>query len=390
MQSRDVRGLPDNLIVDGRTDSQMEIENMMKQNDRAKILVLLVAVFASAALVRAVEISDGHVSFALKAPQAKEVKLRGQWSKQDLAMERGSNGTWTATLDSVPAGVWEYSFAVDGLNVIDPQNPAIKPQREPQKSILHIPSTPPAPWDWQDIPHGTVHTHDYQSKALGRQRELLVYTPPGYEADAAKHFPLLVLQHGSGDNQRAWTEHGKANWILDSLIAAGKAKSMIVLMIDGHPNGQVPREAKDRRAASLEAFRHELFDDAIPLVERNYRVAEGRENRAITGLSMGGWQSLTVGLNALDRFAWIGSFSGVADLDAIKPALDAGKETNEKLKLLWIACGRDDFLLERNNALIAALKKSGVNYDWHLTDGGHAWPVWRGYLTEFAPMLFQK
>lgn len=351
--------------------------------------VLVTAILGFATLARTVEMDGTRATFTLKAPQAREVKLRGQWTKDEIAFERGSNGTWSVSLAAVPPGVWEYAFAVDGLNALDPQNPAIKPQREPQRNILHIPSTPPAPWDWQDIPHGTVHTHDYQSKALGRPRQMLVYTPPGYEADATNRYPLLVLQHGSGDNQRAWVEHGKAHWILDRLIASGTATPMIVVMIDGHPNGMVPREAKDRRASSLEAFRRELFDDALPLAEKTYRVAEGRENRAIVGLSMGGWQSLTVGLNALDRFAWVGSFSGVADLDALKPALDAAKDTNAKLKLLWIACGREDFLLERNKTLVQHLEKAGITHEWHLTDGAHAWPVWRGYLVDFAPRLFR-
>jgi enterochelin esterase-like enzyme len=357
------------------------------------LLVGLLGFFTVLLLVRisaasGAEVSGNHVTFSLKAPHAKEVKLQGQWAKGDIAMERGSDGTWSVSLDSVPVGIWEYSFTMDGLNVLDPRNPAIKPQQEPQKSILHIPSTPVAPWDWQDIPHGTVHTHDYQSKALGRQRELLVYTPPGYEADSTTRFPLLVLQHGYSGTQREWVEHGKAHWILDSLIASGKAKPMIVLMIDGHPNGMAPQGSKD--ISAIDAFRHELFDDAIPLVEKNYRLAEGRENRAIVGLSMGGMQSLTVGMGSLDRFAWIGAFSGAAALDALKPAIDSAKETNEKLKLLWIACGRDDFLLERNKTLVAALEKNGIHHTWCLTDGAHTWPVWRGYLTDFAPLLFQK
>lgn len=346
--------------------------------------VLLASVVASAA-----DVDGTKATFTLKAPKAESVKLRGQWSREEVPFTRDTNDVWSLTVDSVPAGIWEYSFAVDGLNVLDLRNNAIKPQREPQKNILHIPSSPPAPWDWQDIPHGTVHTHSYQSKALGRARELLVYTPPGYEADASKTFPLLVLQHGSGDNQRAWVEHGKAAWILDRLIADKKAVPMIVLMIDGHPNGMVPREAKDLRAGALDAFRRELFDDALPLTEQHYRVAPGRENRGIVGLSMGGWQSLTVGLNALDRFAWIGSFSGAVEPDAIQKALDDKTGTNERLKLLWIACGREDFLLERNNRLIDALKEHGINHEWHLTDGSHAWPVWREYLCAFAPRLFQ-
>lgn len=291
-------------------------------------------------------------------------------------------------LDNVPAGIWEYSFLIDGLNILDPHNPDIKPQRQPSKSILHIPSVPPAAWDWQNIPHGTLHVHDYQSKAVNRQRELLVYTPPGYE-NSSEILPLLVLQHGSGDNQRAWTEHGKAHWILDSLIASGKARPMLVAMLDGHPLGSVPREDKSRRDESLSAFRRELLEDAIPLVERNYRVLPAPDQRAIVGLSMGGWQSLTVGLNALDHFAWIGSFSGAADGDAVRNALDNNANTNAKLKLLWIACGRDDFLLDRNKTLVAELKAADVRHEWYLTDGAHSWPVWWNYLVDFIPRLFQ-
>jgi enterochelin esterase family protein len=128
---------------------------------------------------------------------------------------------------------------------------------------------------------------------------------------------------------------------------------------------------------------------AIPLIEANYRVLPGQENRALAGLSMGGWQSLTIGLNAVDRFAWIGSFSGAADTEAVKGALAGSENTNAKLKLLWIACGREDFLLDRNNTLIDALKAAKVKHEWHLTEGDHSWPVWRQYLTEFAPRLFQ-
>jgi enterochelin esterase family protein len=160
-------------------------------------------------------------------------------------------------------------------------------------------------------------------------------------------------------------------------------------MLDGHPLGRISAEDAEKRAASLEAVRRELFEDALPLVETRYRVAPERERRAITGLSMGGWQSLTIGLNHLDRFAWIGSFSGAAEEAALKAALDHASETNGKLKLLWIACGRNDSLLSRNKALVAALEKSGIQHDWRETDGDHSWPVWRRYLTEFAPRLFK-
>lgn len=329
-------------------------------------------------------------TFALKSPNAKRVELSGEWTKKNIPMNRDDDGTWSVSLESVPAGVWVYSFVVDGLNVLDPNNPAVAPQRALKQNLLHIPSTPPAPWDWQDIPHGTVHVHNYQSKALGTRRELLVYTPPGYETAAAKRFPLLVLQHGSGGNQRGWVERGKSHWILDHLIAANKAVPMIVLMINGHSDGVFPIGDSERQTKAMEAFRRELLEDAIPLVEENYRLAEGRDSRAIVGLSMGARQALTVGLGALDRFAWIGAFSGGADPGVLKPLLLSPKETNDKLKLLWIACGRDDSYLNRVQVFVAALADNGIRHDWHLTDGGHTWPVWRAYLVELAPLLFQK
>lgn len=213
---------------------------------------------------------DNRVTFRIQAKNATDVSLSGQWSKQPLPMTRGEAGWWSVSVDAVPSGVWEYHFTVDGLNVLDGLNPGIKPQRKPQSSILHLPASPPSPWDWQDVPHGTVHHHDYASKVLGRQRELLVYTPPGYEQSGGKIYPLLVLQHGSGDNQRAWVDHGKAGWTLDSLIARGKAVPMIVLMLDGHPNGMVSRDDASGRASAMKAFQRELFEDALPLVEADY------------------------------------------------------------------------------------------------------------------------
>jgi enterochelin esterase family protein len=262
--------------------------------------------------------------------------------------------------------------------------------REPRSSILHLPATPPAPWDFQDVPHGAVHQHSYLSKTLQKPRELVVYTPPGYETAAGTSYPLLVLQHGSGDNEQTWVAHGKANWILDNLIAAGKARPMIVLMIDGHPLGRSPSGDPSKRTEAMNAFQRELFEDAIPLVEARYRVEKSRESRGIVGLSMGGAQSLTTGLGHLDRFAWVGSFSGAAPDDAIlQPFLADPAGDNSKLCLLWIGVGKDDFLRTRNEELVAKLKQAGIHHVWRLSEGAHSWPVWREYLTEFAPLLFQ-
>ena len=338
------------------------------------------------------EIQAGpKVIFRLRAAQAKEVALRGQWTKDAMPMKRADDGVWSATVDPAPSGVWEYSFVVDGLNVLDPINPSFKPQREPQKSILHVASTPLAPWDWQDVPHGTVHQHGYASRALGRPREVVVYTPPGYERDDGKKLPLLVLQHGSGDNHQTWVAHGKAHWIFDSLIAQGKARPMVVLMLDGHPLGMISRDDAAGRGAAMEAFRRELFEDALPLVESLYRVEKDAEHRAIAGLSMGGAQSLTVGLGNLDRFAWVGAFSaGPPSEEAKKAFLADPAAANAKLRLLWIACGKDDFLRQKNEEYVASLKEKNVRHEWLLTDGDHSWPVWRRYLADFVPRLFTK
>ncbi len=339
-----------------------------------------------------VEIKGKATDFHLKAPNAKEVTLRGQWTKEPIVLTRDPQGTWNSTVLTVPPGVWEYSFVVDGLSISDPKNPALKPMREPTVSILHIPGTPPNPWDFQAVPHGTVHQHTYLSKVLGRERTLCVYTPPGYEADKERIYPLLVLQHGSGDNEQTWIAHGKAHWILDNLIAANKARPMVIMMIDGHPMGSVPRDSlADKKVMAMEAFQRELLEDATPIVETLYRVEREPKNRAIAGLSMGGGQSLSVGISNLNRFSWIGAFSAAPpESNRVDPIIADATAMNGKISLLWIAVGKEDFLREKNETFVAQLNKAGIKHEWLLTEGGHSWPVWRQYLTEFLPKLFLK
>ncbi len=329
---------------------------------------------------------DGRVTFRLRASKAMEVVVAGQWGGDAVAMTQGEGDVWSATVGPIAPGVWEYSFRVDGLQMIDPGNPAIKPMREPRTSILHIPGRPPLLHDFQDVPHGVVHSHSYFSKSLNRQRELAVYTPPGYDQQADACFPTLYLQHGSGDNQATWVVHGKAHWILDNLIAQDKARPMVVVTMDGH--------AGDRSVSGPQgntgAFERDLLRDVMPFVEANYRVKTDAAGRCIAGLSMGGGQSLTIGLNNLDRFAWVAGFSASApSRETVADALDNPEATNQKLKLLWIACGKDDFLLKRNEDFIAMLKDRNIRHEWHLTEGNHSWPVWRVYLGELAPKLFQ-
>lgn len=336
--------------------------------------------------------ADRSVTFRIKAPQAKEVSVRGQWAKEPLAMAKGGSSSdqdvWSATSAPIPSGVWEYSLVVDGVMMIDPGNSAIKPMREPRTSILTLAGTPAVAWDFQDVPHGTVHSHVYQSQAFNAPREVSVYTPPGYESSTAV-YPLLVLQHGSGDNQSTWTAHGKAHFIFDNLLAGKRAVPMVVLMLDGHaPVAVRGEDPMQRWQLSLEGFRKELVEDALPLVERLYRVEKKPELRAIAGLSMGGGQSLGAGLT-LDGFAWIGAFSAAAPpTPMIESAIADAAKTNARLRLLWIAIGKDDFLLERNERFVALLKEKGIRHEYLLTEGGHSWPVWRQYLVDFVPRLF--
>jgi enterochelin esterase family protein len=273
--------------------------------------------------------------------------------------------------------------------MIDPGNPMMKATRLPENSILQIRGNPPLLWDFQNVPHGTLHLHAYYSTALNRIRNLVVYTPPGYEYQARTKYPVLYLQHGYGDNQTAWTVQGKANVILDNLIAQGRAKPMIVVMMDGHAMVPVLSLGQPFLEQNTELFEHDLFQNAMPLVEKNYRVKNGSINRAIAGLSMGGGHSLTIGLNHSDTFAWVGGFSSVVPSEAeISAGLKNPSALNRNLKLLWIADGKNDFLLQRNEDFISLLQEKSIRYEWHLTDGAHAWPVWRNYLISFASELF--
>ena len=310
-------------------------------------------------------------------------------------MTKDEAGAWSITLGPLDPNLYSYKLSVDGKTVLDPFNNRFKPERSGASNVIDVPDQAPSVWDRQPgVAHGTVHLHDYDSKALGIVRRMRVYTPPGYETDLARKFPVLYLLHGSGDNEATWTEFGKANLILDNLIAAGKAKPMIVVMLDGHTMAPVPRDAPgaaEARNKNLGNFETDLLGDAMPFAESRYRVDAGRESRAIIGLSMGGNQSLIVGLNHLDLFAWVGGMSSAVrePESQLAPFLKEASTANSKLHLLWFGVGRDDFLLKDNQTLHALLTDKGVKHTYVETAGNHSWPVWRRYLAEFAPLVFQ-
>jgi enterochelin esterase family protein len=331
---------------------------------------------------------DGRVTFRCRAPQAREVKVSGQFGKEAL-MEKADDGWWTVTIGPAPAGVHEYHFTVDGMNIIDHLNPMVKPQRNPGSSILHIPANPPAPWDLQDIPHGAVSEYSYPSKALGKPRRLMVYSPPGYRSDGPA-LPVLYLAHGFSDNDQAWSVHGKAHWILDHLIAEKKAVPMLVVMPDAHalpPGAGWKDEYEDQNTKD---FCAELTTDVIPLIESTYHVNPAPSARAFAGLSMGGRHAITVALTLSPQFSAVGAFSSAVPAEnLIGSAFTDVPGLNSRLKLFWIACGKDDFLFNANNSFDALLKEKGITHEYAVTEGNHSWPVWRNYLTTFVPRLFK-
>ncbi len=260
--------------------------------------------------------------------------------------------------------------------------------RPSNKAPLEIPDTKPSPDDpLPGTARGAVHLHDYKSHALGTGRRMRVYTPAAYESQPDRAFPVLYLFHGSGDNEATWTELGRAHVILDNLIAAGRVKPMVVVMPDGHA---APPDSPDARTANLPAFAQDLIETVMPLIESRYRTITDQAHRAIIGLSMGGCQSLYIGLNHLERFAWVGGMSSAVREPErhLAKILATAEAANHQLRLLWVACGKDDFLLPENQHLDALFNEHQLKHEYIETVGNHTWPVWRRYLAEFLPRLF--
>lgn len=341
---------------------------------------------------------DGRVTFRCSAPNAKEVVLRCEGVKGGT-MEKDAQGVWSLTTEPLPPDLYVYSFLVDGLRVLDPGNPVLKYNLFSTENQVHVPGPATLPWEINDVPHGVIHRHHYKSPIIGDERPFLVYTPPGYDPAAPQPYPVLYLLHGYSDAEDTWTTVGRADVILDNLIARGLAKPMVVVMPRGYGNAEVLAGGWTRlRTPEFQAiyqdshakFRDALFQEVIPQVEKAYRVSPDRNARAIAGLSMGGTQSLFIGLNAPDRFAWIGAFGSGGmnpDFAAAFPAV--GATTNDQLRLLWLACGEQDGLLGINQKLDGWLKEKGVRHSWTQIPGAHSFRTWRPLLVQFTSLLFR-
>jgi enterochelin esterase-like enzyme len=301
---------------------------------------------------------DNSVTFRLRDPNAKSVLLRLEGRSKPVAMEKDDQGIWSTTTAPLSPDYYGYSFVADGVDLIDPSNWLIKPNLIDPQSAVHVPGPPSLPWEVNDVPHGEVHHHFYRSAVAGDDRDYYVYTPPAYDPKGEQTYPVLYLLHGFSDDASAWTAVGRANVILDNLIAQGKAKPMIIVMPLGYGTMEMVRHGwgvwsnAELRSRNLAKFREALLTEVMPRVESEYRASKDRTGRAVAGLSMGGAESLLTGLNALDKFAWIGAFSsgGIPDDFASDfPGLDAN--ANQRLQVLWIACGTEDGLITSNRNL---------------------------------------
>jgi enterochelin esterase family protein len=335
--------------------------------------------------------SDRRVTFRLRAPNALKVQLNREGAKP-VEMSKDEKGIWALTTEALEPDIYGYSFLVDGVNVVDPSNTRMKTNLLNLSNMVHVKG---ANLDWEeaDVPRGAVHEHPYKSSIVGDHRNFFVYTPPGYDPKGKVKYPALYLQHGFSDDATGWTVVGRAHVIMDNLIAQGKARPMLVVMSLGYGAPDILKGGfRDATLVkrNFDGFRDALLKEVIPRVEKSYRVSTKREDRALAGLSMGGAEALLVGLNHLEHFAWIGAFSAGGAPQKFEdgwPALDA--KANGKLKLLWLGCGKDDFLFRANNAFVEELKKREIRHEYVVTEGAHTWMVWRRYLAQFAPKLFQ-
>jgi len=338
--------------------------------------------------------SDRKVTFRIRAPKASEVTLTGDWLLPGTAtpkLTKDDTGLWSVTLGPLDPSIYIYSFTVDGLAIADPVNPKMKLRASTSASLLEVKAPQPDFWEARDVPHGAVEINWQKSKAIsGETRAIWIYTPPGYEK-GSRRYPVLYLFHGNNDTAAGWTTAGNANFVMDNLLAEKKIVPMIVVMPWGHatPYGA---QAAPGGVTNDALFEEYVIADVIPTVEAKYRVAPGRQNRAVAGLSMGGGHSLKIGLAHLDLFSSVASFSGAIPNDFEKRFADLVKDsqgTNGKLKSLWIGCGEQDSLFGRSKSLSELLTKNQVKHVFRATPGVHNYTIWRKYLSEYTPLLFK-
>ena len=348
--------------------------------------------------------ADRTITFRYEDPNAKQVELSTDFALKPLAMTRDEKGLWTITTRPLAPEIYGYSFLVDGRHAFDPEKTdEVLPNLAFHSTSVTVPGDRPEPWEPQNVPHGRLQIVRYTTHLvkglMADQSEFMVYTPPGYDAEAKVPYPTLYLLHGWSQTDRGWTQDQQADLIMDRLLEDAKARPMVVVMPLGYGEMSFVRQgfgiwhSPDPVNRNTSLFTQVLLTEIMPQVEAGFDVSRRREDRAIAGLSMGGLEALTIGLNNTDKFAYVGGFSGAVHL--LKPEQlsllgggDAARRAN--LRLLWVACGQDDSLITANRALVAELKAAGLPVTAVETAGAHVSYVWRGNLVQFVPLLFQK
>ena len=331
-------------------------------------------------------LTDRRVTFRFNAAEASEVRLTCECIKDAVMMKKDDKGIWSATVGPVEPDLYEYEFTVDGVT---PRNIVVKYNSRPGpiSSVLDVPGNGPMFYDAKAVPHGTVDIRLYDSKATNSVRRVFIYTPPNYDKMSGK-LPVLYLLHGADGDESSWTAFGRANLIRDNLIAERKAAPMVIVMPFGYAYPASAGAAGDKQRTD---FEKDLLENIIPFTQANYRVYTDRDHRAIAGLSMGGGQTLQIGLHHLDLFSRVAGFSAAvprAPFDAFKDVAADAKKVNASLKLLWTACGSDDSLFNPNKQFSEFLTTSGITNTFAPSTGAHTWINWRRYLLEVAPKMF--
>ena len=368
-------------------------------------------------VVKSPEINaDNTVTFRLHAPKAITVQLTGDCVDGVVSMKEDSLGVWSYTTGKLEPELYSYSFIVNGMRMLDPSNIYQNRDVATWTNIFIISEKDGDKGDLYSVnkvPHGNLSKVWYESPTLKLTRRMTVYTPAGY--DKGKNYPVLYLLHGAGGDENAWSELGRAAQILDNLIAAGKAKPMLVVMTNGNPNTAAAPGEWDfgmyqpamggggvqlpQAAASMD----ESFMDVVNFIEKNYKVAKNKASRAICGLSMGGGHSFQISKRFPNTFDYVGLFSAAVsvgqwgDRTPLLERMNTNEEYNKQMaalfgakpKLYWIAIGKTDFLYQQNADLRKWLDSKGYPYTYRETDGGHIWRNWRIYLTEFSQMIFK-
>jgi enterochelin esterase family protein len=344
--------------------------------------------------------ADRTITLRFRAPDARQVTVIGELDGKTYPMTKDASGVWSVKLGPWPHDVYNYQFNVDGIIAMDPANPSVKLGfgAFPPANLVEVPGNGLEFDDAKPVPHGSVRIETYHSATLGVPRTVWVYTPPGYDRSTAS-YPVFYLLHGSGNIDSSWMLTGRANLIMDNLIAEGRARPMIIVNPFGYARqgvGLGPEIAGTPAPPNAppgqdSPFAKDLLNDVIPFIERNFRTLPGPENRALGGLSMGGGQTVAIGFAHPELFRSLVIMSaGSNNAEQLYPAFFDAAKTNAWMKLLWLGIGKDDNLTGASaRALDAALTAKGINHTFRLTEGRHEWVVWRHHLHEVAPLLFR-